>query len=62
MTTLGTQPCQPCASCTTPVGPLEVFPNADGAGILCLACYADSPDGRRMPTADEVVQMWGGAS
>ena len=50
---------KPCASCGADVGPLEVFPNAGGDGILCLACYADSPAGRRMPTAAEVRGMWG---
>lgn len=49
---------QPCASCAAPVDPLELFP----AG-LCLLCYADSLTGRRgrrMPTAAELVTMWGG--
>ncbi len=44
-----------CTSCGTPTDPLAVFP-----GGACLACWAASPEGRRMPTADEVVRMWGG--
>lgn len=51
---------QPCASCGRPVGYLEVFPNDAGPGILCMDCYEKTPMGRRMPTADELVQMWGG--
>ncbi len=51
---------RPCANCGKPVGELEVFPNVRGEGILCLGCYANSPEGRRMPTADEVTRMWGG--
>jgi hypothetical protein len=45
----------PCTGCGTPTGQLELFP-----GGLCLDCWAKSPEGRRMPTADEVVAMWGG--
>jgi hypothetical protein len=45
----------PCAGCQAPTGPLEMFP-----GGLCLACWAQTPEGRRMPTADELVRMWGG--
>jgi len=44
-----------CASCQSPVDRLEAFP-----GGLCLTCWADSPEGRRMPTAEELVAMWGG--
>jgi len=44
--------CTRCGSC---VDPLEVFP-----GGVCLSCWAVSPEGRRMPTADELVAMWGG--
>lgn len=44
-----------CATCGTEHSRLEEFP-----GGICLPCYADSPEGRRMPTADEVVRMWGG--
>jgi len=44
-----------CSRCETEHDWLEEFP-----GKLCLDCYAQSPEGRRMPTADEVVAMWGG--
>lgn len=44
-----------CTGCGTPTGPLEMFP-----GGVCLPCWAASPEGRRMPTADELVAMWGG--
>ena len=44
-----------CTACDAAIDPLSVFP-----GGICLQCYADSPEGRRMPTADEVVAMWGG--
>lgn len=46
---------KPCTSCNAPVDPLEVFP-----GGVCLTCWAASPEGRRMPTAEEVVALWGG--
>lgn len=42
-----------CTNCTQPVDPLEVFPNN-----LCLTCYADTPAGKRMPTAEELIKMW----
>lgn len=49
-----------CSECGATVDPLEMFPARAGAdGVQCLACYADSPEGRRMPTADEVRRMWG---
>jgi len=44
-----------CSKCGETVDPLEMFP-----GGLCLSCWADSPEGRRMPTAEELVSMWGG--
>ena len=44
-----------CVKCATPTDNLAVFP-----GGVCLACWAVSPEGRRMPTADELVAMWGG--
>lgn len=46
-----------CTRCGSDVDPLEVFP-----GGVCLPCWAVSPEGRRMPTADELVTMWGGGS
>jgi hypothetical protein len=55
-----------CNACGREVDPLEVFPDNNYAGrvkgILCLSCYEQSPAGRRMPTADEVVRLWGGKS
>lgn len=44
-----------CTSCKAPTEPLDLFP-----GGVCLTCWAKSPEGQRMPTADEVVAMWGG--
>lgn len=44
-----------CKQCNREIDRLEVFP-----GPLCLECYAKSPEGRRMPTAAELVGMWGG--
>jgi hypothetical protein len=44
-----------CKTCHAEQSYLEEFP-----GGICLDCYAKSPEGRRMPTADEVVGMWGG--
>jgi hypothetical protein len=44
-----------CTSCKTKTDPLALFP-----GGVCLTCWAKSPEGRRMPTADEVVALWGG--
>lgn len=46
-----------CAGCAAPLATLDEFP-----GGLCLPCYADSPAGRRMPTASEVAVMWGGSA
>ena len=45
----------PCTKCSTMTDQLAIFP-----GGVCLACWAASPEGRRMPTADEVAGMWGG--
>jgi hypothetical protein len=44
-----------CATCGNKTDRLELFP-----GDVCLTCWADSPEGRRMPTASELVAMWGG--
>ncbi len=44
-----------CRQCATPTDPLGLFP-----GGVCLTCWAQTPEGRRMPTADEVVALWGG--
>lgn len=48
-----------CANCAADVEDLDQFPTPSGAGILCLSCYANSAEGRRMPTAAEVRGMWG---
>jgi hypothetical protein len=44
-----------CATCGNETDRLELFP-----GDVCLTCWANSPEGRRMPTANELVAMWGG--
>lgn len=44
-----------CTSCSATVDALELFP-----GDVCLSCWAASPEGRRMPTAEELTEMWGG--
>lgn len=44
-----------CTKCERSIDPLEAFP-----GDVCLDCWAASPEGRRMPTAAEIVTMWGG--
>lgn len=49
------QPLPVCPGCRHTVDPLEVFP-----GGLCLTCWAESPEGRRMPKAAELTAMWGG--
>ncbi len=46
---------QTCTKCGATVDPLEVFP-----GTVCIGCHAASPEGRRMPTANELTAMWGG--
>ena len=52
--------CGECGECGAPVNPLEVFPaRASKKGVQCLACYAQSPEGRQMPTAQEIRRMWG---
>ena len=44
-----------CTGCGQPIEPLTDFP-----GPLCLTCYAKSQEGAPMPTADDIVSMWGG--
>jgi predicted nucleic acid-binding Zn ribbon protein len=44
-----------CAACGGTFDVLEMFP-----GSVCVECFAASPDGQRMPSAAEVVAMWGG--
>lgn len=44
-----------CKTCKGEIDPLAVFP-----GPLCLTCYAQTQEDVPMPTAEEVVAMWGG--
>jgi hypothetical protein len=44
-----------CSNCGKTMDELEAFP-----GHICLDCHAKTPEGRRMPTADELTRMWGG--
>lgn len=44
-----------CARCSRPVQALSGFP-----GNLCIDCWSQSDEGKRMPTSDELVGMWGG--
>lgn len=44
-----------CNSCGAETDELAVFP-----GGVCLACWRQTDEGQRMPTADELVAMWGG--
>jgi hypothetical protein len=46
-----------CSACKASIDPLEVFP-----GGVCLNCWAASPAGRKMVTAEELIAMWGGRS
>ena len=43
-----------CATCAGTFDYLEQFP-----GDLCVTCYANTPAGRYVPTASELVSMWG---
>lgn len=43
-----------CKSCQVETDRLDLFP-----GDVCLACWAKSPEGRHLPTADELRQMFG---
>ena len=44
-----------CADCLTPLERIDAFP-----GRLCLDCYAESQRNKPLPTAAEIVNMWGG--
>lgn len=44
-----------CATCGNERDELERFP-----GRLCVDCWAQTPKGRYVPTADELTRMWGG--
>lgn len=45
----------PCTSCNTPTENLDLFPND-----LCVDCYAQTEQGTRIVTAEELVRLWGG--
>ena len=44
-----------CTTCNTITDRLDMFP-----GNVCLACWAESFEGKRMVSASELVAMWGG--
>ena len=44
-----------CITCNTITDRLDIFP-----GNVCLACWAESFEGKRMVSASELVAMWGG--
>jgi hypothetical protein len=46
---------KPCSVCGRGMDSLSEFP-----GDRCISCHANSPEGRAMPTADELSRMWGG--
>jgi len=46
---------KPCSQCGRGMNSLSEFP-----GDRCISCHANSPEGRAMPTADELSRMWGG--
>ena len=46
---------KPCSQCGRGMDSLSEFP-----GDRCISCHANSPEGRAMPTADELSRMWGG--
>lgn len=48
---------KPCATCGQLTDELAVFP-----GGICVDCYAQTPEGRYMPTAAELTAMWGGTA
>ena len=43
-----------CTTCGAHVEALRVFP-----GPLCLDCYEAAQEGEPMPTAKEILRMWG---
>jgi hypothetical protein len=43
-----------CKRCSSVIDHLEVFP-----GNVCLTCWAASPAGRYIPTAQELSTAWG---
>lgn len=44
-----------CNTCNTLTDKLDMFP-----GNVCLTCWADSSEGKRMVSASELTRMWGG--
>ena len=44
-----------CTACSKPIEPLDVFPKGK-----CLTCHAAWADTQPMPTAADIVRMWGG--
>lgn len=44
----------PCKACKTPTSDLSLFP-----GGICLDCYKQTAEARRMPTAAEIRRTWG---
>jgi hypothetical protein len=44
-----------CLKCEAEVNPLALF-----AGQLCVECYAQTREGRRNITGEELAIMWGG--
>jgi hypothetical protein len=42
-----------CTKCAAKIDKLEVFP-----GTVCLPCWAASPAGQKVPTAEEVISFW----
>ena len=52
---LGKDKVMNCNTCNTLTDKLDMFP-----GNVCLTCWADSPEGKRMVSASELTRMWGG--
>lgn len=44
-----------CKKCLKPIDPLEVFP-----GGICVECFAETAEGKREVSGEELVAMWGG--
>jgi len=44
-----------CKDCKADVDPLAIFP-----GNRCLECHKVATANDPMPTADDIVRMWGG--
>ena len=52
---LGKDKVMNCNTCNTLTDKLDMFP-----GNVCLTCWADSSEGKRMVSASELTRMWGG--